>query len=370
MTTYSRPAKHVYQTASDGILPTWVRVSGFNQSQRFVTRPLGIEPTPYDATAYRFIYAAGPQAGLINFHAETAVSQVTQQATFSWSALDTQVKNKTYTVFRDKIKSHSLELGNYASPEGRQAVDMIVKRAKTLYDFVSALKRGNLTRASYLLGHRPPATRKPRQRRKRAASLFLEYRFGWAPLIKDIYDAVDYLQHSYTDGWKSVTAFSSARQSGVAGTKGYGTYYYETDYSLGISQSAQYRISDPNRFRANTLGLINPASVIWENVPFSFVVDWFLPVSDFLNSYSDFVGIEFRNPSYSRRIKVYRIDCSTRYGAVVPEKFAIVTRSEGLRLTRYVGLIQPTIYPKVFKGISVVRGATAIALLVNSLKTL
>jgi hypothetical protein len=44
------------------------------------------------------------------------------------------------------------------------------------------------------------------------------------------------------------------------------------------------------RFRPNAadlparLGLLNPAEVIWELVPFSFVADWFLPIGDYLSA--------------------------------------------------------------------------------------
>lgn len=45
-------------------------------------------------------------------------------------------------------------------------------------------------------------------------------------------------------------------------------------------------------FAANT-GIINPLAVAWEVIPYSFVVDWFLPVGNFLNSLDFDTGLEF-----------------------------------------------------------------------------
>ena len=46
-------------------------------------------------------------------------------------------------------------------------------------------------------------------------------------------------------------------------------------------------------------GLDNPTLAVWEAMPYSFVVDWFLPVGDYLSSLSAFNGIEVINPSIS-----------------------------------------------------------------------
>lgn len=54
-----------------------------------------------------------------------------------------------------------------------------------------------------------------------------------------------------------------------------------------------YEIEDPNVAWASSLGLLNPAVLAWESVPFSFVIDWFLPVGNFLQSLSTPLGVKF-----------------------------------------------------------------------------
>jgi len=43
------------------------------------------------------------------------------------------------------------------------------------------------------------------------------------------------------------------------------------------------------------LGLTNPASILWELTPWSFVIDWFLPIGNWLSAWDATVGISFRS---------------------------------------------------------------------------
>ena len=73
-------------------------------------------------------------------------------------------------------------------------------------------------------------------------------------------------------------------------------------------------ISSPNSLKANQLGLVNPASVAWELIPFSFLVDWFLPVGKFLESYTDTVGMQLDNIQRMERREANHIYVSTYSG--------------------------------------------------------
>lgn len=54
------------------------------------------------------------------------------------------------------------------------------------------------------------------------------------------------------------------------------------------------------------LGLANPAEVVWELVPFSFVLDWFLPVGDWLSTLDAAVGYEFLDGCCTQFIRGYQ----------------------------------------------------------------
>lgn len=55
----------------------------------------------------------------------------------------------------------------------------------------------------------------------------------------------------------------------------------------------QYRMNSEDRARLAQTGIDNPALLAWELLPYSFVVDWFLPVGNYLESLNAFSGFSF-----------------------------------------------------------------------------
>jgi hypothetical protein len=107
------------------------------------------------------------------------------------------------------------------------------------------------------------------------------------------------------------------------------------------------------------LGLINPAVVAWELVPFSFLVDWFIPVGKFLDSWTDQLGYDIQYPfsTTTRTVKhyeEYRQDSTTNWD-----------NSEGWYHNRLLGIPPYRLVSTPFKGFSVARGATAISLVIQ-----
>jgi hypothetical protein len=60
------------------------------------------------------------------------------------------------------------------------------------------------------------------------------------------------------------------------------------------------RITNPNLFLANRLGLLNLPGVAWDLIPWSFVVNMFTNMGQMVNSLTDFVGVEVSNGSSTR----------------------------------------------------------------------
>lgn len=62
---------------------------------------------------------------------------------------------------------------------------------------------------------------------------------------------------------------------------------------------------------ASQYGLNNPSLIAWELVPYSFVVDWFLPVGDYLERLGAFSGLKFSDYSYTESADWSRTFTST-----------------------------------------------------------
>lgn len=129
---------------------------------------------------------------------------------------------------------------------------------------------------------------------RKASDIYLEGIFGWVPLITDIYAATKVLETTYPterlkakgDATNSYT-ISSANTRAVVLNK------------VSVRAAAEFKVTNLNLALLNQLGLLNPASVAWDAVPYSFVVNWFIPVGQMLNSLTDFVGLEAKNAYYT-----------------------------------------------------------------------
>lgn len=125
-------------------------------------------------------------------------------------------------------------------------------------------------------------------------------------------------------------------------------------------------VKNADLFKANQLGLINPATVAWEVVPFSFLVDWFLPVSRFLESQTDTLGL-----SITRIVKSELVRGQfTQYLSSPERAYSHVSNGYQFRRSILGTLPVPGLLDRRGTAIqSATRAATAISLLTGFLKT-
>lgn len=62
---------------------------------------------------------------------------------------------------------------------------------------------------------------------------------------------------------------------------------------MGAECSLTYKVADPHKNLLASLGLLNPFAVWWELTPFSFVMDWLVPISNTLESLTADMGLDF-----------------------------------------------------------------------------
>jgi len=195
-----------------------------------------------------------------------------------------------------------------------KSIQMIAGRSRQLIRAVHAVKRGNLVDAVYQLGQDPKHHRRKLKHLQskvlnKPQDAWLELSFGWKPLLNDIHSSVNVMQQEF--GFTSVKATAT-------------DVYYETSNDPNIvfggqaikkiSWGARVRIDNPNLFLANQLGLVNPAYVLWDAIPFSFVIDWFVPVSTFLSSFTNEFGLSLEQSYTTRRMRIPRYAFYTRSG--------------------------------------------------------
>lgn len=157
-----------------------------------------------------------------------------------------------------------------------------------------------------------------------AASTWLELQYGWTPLLFDVYGSAEYVAKLLHDS--SVDLIVKATGKGFSTN----TYSNTNERSTAVADAivkhiVHLKVSDPLLRNSAALGLTNPLNVAWELVPFSFVVDWFLPVGSMLNSLSALQGYKVVDSCTSTKMEQTKVFTSVDPGfpcsAVVTEKW-------------------------------------------------
>jgi hypothetical protein len=283
------------------------------------------------------------------------------------------VINKCYGNFVAQLGSSSQMVNNLL--EGKQSVGMIAQRALQVAGVFNNLRKGNVAGAMKSMG-RPPghAPKGLKGAGKSVADQFLELHFGWQPLLQDIHNSMQTLSNPNFEYHK---VQSRANYSDLAVDRhvhdyiGFGVYKSWTDIhnsTFSCKMGARVRVSNPNAYLANQMGLINPASIAWEAVPFSFVADWFSNVGQCLSSMTDFVGIDLVDAYTTTSFSITQ-DFQELFMDNFGETFLGQGRFTGkwFRVIRGAGISGPKFSVRPFEGLGLTRAATAISLVVQSL---
>jgi hypothetical protein len=191
-----------------------------------------------------------------------------------WSTSDT---NRLLSKLSSKVKGHDFNLAvNLA--QMHQVSSMVVFNLGQLGRSMMALKRGDFATAARALGTKPKASR---LKASDISGRWLELQYGWLPTLSDSYEAVKAF-HAISEGPRSsIIRTSVSKKARVEGSQAPSQYSQMYDFEL--TTRIQYEMYEEMSF-ARQLGLLDPLTVIWEIVPYSFVVDWFVPIGTYLDN--------------------------------------------------------------------------------------
>lgn len=138
------------------------------------------------------------------------------------------------------------------------------------------------------------------------SGLWLELQYGWLPLIQDVHDLVSHFEKSERLGLIKVTGSSSEQRDTLTRKDTTGLYSLP---STSMGETSTYcrcvlyvELSNKWLQQGAQLGLTNPATVLWELTPYSFLVDWFLPIGKFLDNLDAGLGYTFVSGCVSTRV--------------------------------------------------------------------
>lgn len=174
--------------------------------------------------------------------------------------------------------------------EGRETVRMIANTARTIASAYRDLRRGNLLGAWGSLGISGTASQRRRYYRdygldpsRAAANHWLAITYGWTPLLNDVHNAATTLaENALREEKTEMRVTASSRRQDREILQNVSSLTADKIRSTKESCRGVWRFKPTSLDSWGSFGLLNPLSVAWELVPFSFVVDWFLPIGRYL----------------------------------------------------------------------------------------
>lgn len=208
-----------------------------------------------------------------------------------------------------KVNAMSANLAQMMG-ERKQTASLLADTAVRILAAARAVRRGRpgdfvaATGASYSRASRDFTRVVKTPVSKRLANHWLELQYGWKPLLQDAYGVAELLAHHTQERY-------------VTSVVGHGRevlpYYKaevwpdpeviehrETRCKVGLT----YDLDSEAKAALASTGISNPALLAWELLPYSFVVDWFVPVGNYLEALNAFSGFRFIDGWISKRTRV------------------------------------------------------------------
>lgn len=175
---------------------------------------------------------------------------------------------------------------------------------------------------------------------RKTPQAWLELQYGWNPLMSDLYGACSELDSPKTRE-KNVFSVKSKKTLMDALTVDFSSVLYSgCRVTVGVKAdmkvSLAYRLRNFTLALLSSLGLTNPAEIVWERVPFSFVVDWFLPVGNWLSALGGDFGYDFLNGCYSRFCRFQNVSTDVVLSGLMTKAYVPSIEGGGVSFERSV----------------------------------
>lgn len=261
-------------------------------------KPKVLDVTPFELDVFdhnKRIYHRGNRHGDIGFVYNSSSPESRQYTNDGQLAL---------ARARHKLSGSTGDLGE-SLVELDQTVRMIKNRANSVANIFQALKDGNFNRLESLIKGEVPSKVTRMKPSKRLANGFLEVKFGWLPLLGSAFDAYNAYEKGILGKGTTVRASSGFKYKGVSP-------FDMWDHRYNMSRATvRGVVHNSNIATANRSGLINPFMMAWQRLPYSFVIDWFLPIGTALGSLSAEAGYtQFIQSRTSALLSILRIPTS------------------------------------------------------------
>lgn len=216
----------------------------------------------------------------------------------------------------DKVNSMDVNLAQ-AFGERKQTANLLANSAVRIALAMRHLKHGELrdfSRALNLEGRKVPSAKQWESVIKtpvadRLSRHWLAFQYGWKPLVQDAFGVADLLsKHSQERYVTKSEASATARETWTIPFTPATMVEIIHFRITRVRMASVYRLDDMTTQVLAQTGISNPALLAWELLPWSFVIDWFTPVGNYLQALNAFAGFTFVQGWVSQKTKVTRLE--------------------------------------------------------------
>lgn len=214
------------------------------------------------------------------------------------------LRGKAYRKFYSKVKGTDFQ-ALVTAAEMPKTLKLIASSALKLRDAIKSIKRADADGFAKALGLKGRDRRKSLSTIRRnskglankrdfgnyVANTWLEVNYGWRPLLSDVENA---LQAQLNLMERSDADFRIRSSTSRAAGESDWRNQDDGHYTVGAFQvTGKFQVYDSSMRDYNAIGLTNLSSVVWEVIPYSFVVDWFFPIGSYVEALTALSGVKF-----------------------------------------------------------------------------
>lgn len=201
--------------------------------------------------------------------------------TVPWSGNDDL---RLYSKLGEEIKAHKFNAGVFLG-QSHQLVGQALSTSTALYRALLCLDKGRLDCALTNLGLSPGQRSRKRMKARLnqgdISGTWLAMQYGWLPSLSDIFAAAEAFEALTKPPREQV--YRSRVTNSIEDESSGSSSNYSCARAAIRKKVLHYRLTEYLPV-SRSLGLLDPLSVAWELMPWSFVIDWFIPIGTYVES--------------------------------------------------------------------------------------
>jgi len=146
---------------------------------------------------------------------------------------------------------------------------------------------------------------------------WLAVQYGWKPALQDLYGSCELIHDAEKGKPYRATVIAEVRDHSEALVSKFHGRGVELITKVTQNNSMKvhldYSLENPVLQTLAQWGITNPAALVWELLPYSFVVDSVIPIANYLSAMDAAVGWEFRGGTVSKLRKMEQVGIAFKY---------------------------------------------------------